>query len=139
MIDRILAAQSLEVDTVSGATYSSRGIIRAVKNALSGETDDGKTVGSSSDTEGTWSVPSADEADTYKDGVYEGSGKGFAGEIKVRVTITGGKIASIKIISCSDGSSYIEKASAVISKIINNQSTNVDTVSGATYSSVNRG
>ena len=136
VIDRILAAQSLEVDTVSGATYSSRGIIRAVKNALSGETDDGKTVGSSSDTEGTWSVPSADEADTYKDGVYEGSGKGFAGEIKVRVTITGGKIASIKIISCSDGSSYIEKASAVISKIINNQSTNVDTVSGATYSSV---
>ena len=50
VIDRILAAQSLEVDTVSGATYSSRGIIRAVKNALSGETDDGKTVGSSSDT-----------------------------------------------------------------------------------------
>ena len=36
VIDTILAQQSLEVDTVSGATYSSRGIINAVYNALEG-------------------------------------------------------------------------------------------------------
>lgn len=50
--------------------------------------------------------------------------------------ISGGKIASIEIVSTSDGSSYISKASAITGKIVSSQSTNVDTVSGATYSSV---
>ena len=36
VIDKIIEGQTLDVDTVSGATYSSRGIISAVKNALRG-------------------------------------------------------------------------------------------------------
>lgn len=43
MIDKIIEGQTLDVDTVSGATYSSRGIISAVKNALTGEKDSGTT------------------------------------------------------------------------------------------------
>ena len=39
MIDKIIEGQTLDVDTVSGATFSSRGIISAVKNALTGEKD----------------------------------------------------------------------------------------------------
>ncbi|MFR7620887.1 MAG: FMN-binding protein [Blautia sp.] len=39
VIDRIIAAQSVEVDTVSGATFSSKGILAAVKNALTGQED----------------------------------------------------------------------------------------------------
>lgn len=50
--------------------------------------------------------------------------------------ISGGKISSIQIIDTSDGDSYIQSASGLISNIIATQSTNVDTVSGATYSSV---
>ena len=34
VIDSILSKQTVEVDTVSGATYSSRGIIAAVADAL---------------------------------------------------------------------------------------------------------
>lgn len=34
MIDRVVAAQSLDVDSVSGATYSSKVILRAVQDAL---------------------------------------------------------------------------------------------------------
>lgn len=34
VIDEMLTAQSTDVDVVSGATYSSNGIIGAVKNAL---------------------------------------------------------------------------------------------------------
>ena len=34
VIDSVINSQSLDVDTVSGATYSSDGIINAVKNAL---------------------------------------------------------------------------------------------------------
>lgn len=36
VIDRVLRAQSWQVDAVSGATYSSRGILEAVRNALTG-------------------------------------------------------------------------------------------------------
>ena len=50
--------------------------------------------------------------------------------------ISGGKIVSIKILENNDGSTYISKASSLINAIISSQSTNVDTVSGATYSSV---
>jgi uncharacterized protein with FMN-binding domain len=73
--------------------------------------------------------------DGYEDGTYYGTGTGFEGEIKVKVTIKKGKINKIEIVKSQDGESYLESASALLSKIIKKQSTNVDTVSGATYSS----
>lgn len=36
---------------------------------------------------------------TYKDGVYEGTGTGFGGAINVAVTIEGGKIAKVEVLS----------------------------------------
>lgn len=136
VIDRIIQSQNLDVDVVSGATYSSRGIISAVKNALTGEKDSGKTAENPGKGEGSTTVAEVADAAAYKDGTYYGSATGFAGPIKVKVVISGGKIASIEIVSTSDGSSYISKASAITGKIVFSQSTNVDTVSGATYSSV---
>lgn len=136
VIDRIIQSQNLDVDVVSGATYSSRGIISAVKNALTGEKDGGKTAENPGKGEGSTTVAEVADAAAYKDGTYYGSATGFAGPIKVKVVISGGKIASIEIVSTSDGSSYISKASAITGKIVSSQSTNVDTVSGATYSSV---
>lgn len=136
VIDRIIQSQNLDVDVVSGATYSSRGIISAVKNALTGEKDSGKTAENPGKGEGSTTVAEVADAAAYKDGTYYGSATGFAGPIKVKVVISGGKIASIEIVSTSDGSSYISKASDITGKIVSSQSTNVDTVSGATYSSV---
>lgn len=136
VIDRIIQSQNLDVDVVSGATYSSRGIISAVKNALTGEKDSGKTAENPGKGEGSTTVAEVADAAAYKDGTYYGSATGFAGPIKVKVVISGGKIASIEIVSTSDGSSYISKASAITGKIVSSQSTNVDIVSGATYSSV---
>ena len=136
VIDRIIQSQNLDVDVISGATYSSRGIISAVKNALTGEKDSGKTAENPGKGEGSTTVAEVADAAAYKDGTYYGSATGFAGPIKVKVVISGGKIASIEIVSTSDGSSYISKASAITGKIVSSQSTNVDTVSGATYSSV---
>lgn len=136
VIDQIIQSQNLDVDVVSGATYSSRGIISAVKNALTGEKDSGKTAENPGKGEGSTTVAEVADAAAYKDGTYYGSATGFAGPIKVKVVISGGKIASIEIVSTSDGSSYISKASAITGKIVSSQSTNVDTVSGATYSSV---
>lgn len=140
VIDKIIEGQTLDVDTVSGATYSSRGIISAVKNAMTGEKDSG-TTGQSQSSSGaaagsSTSVPAVEDPSAYKDGTYYGTGTGFGGTLKVKVEISGGKITSIQIMENQDGSEYISKASALINTIIQNQSTNVDTVSGATYSSV---
>ena len=126
---------------MSGATYSSKGIISAVKNALTGEKDSGTTGSSQEGTSGNQNttpeaVGSVQEPSSYKDGTYYGTGSGFAGNLKVEVVISGGKISSIQIVETNDGSEYIQKASGVISQILNAQSTNnIDTVSGATFSS----
>lgn len=141
VIDKIIEGQTLDVDTVSGATFSSRGIISAVKNALTGEKDNSTTgqaqSGQTAAAAGSsTSVAKVEDAAAYKDGTYYGSGTGFGGPLKVMVEISGGKIASIQIVENSDGSDYISKAVSLIDSIITTQSTNVDTVSGATYSSV---
>lgn len=140
VIDRIISSQSFDVDVVSGATYSSNGIIKAVKNALTGEKD--KTVTGKSKQESTSESDSSSvekaavqDASAYKDGTYYGTGKGFAGTMKVKVDIAGGKIASISIVSTKDGDSYVKSASSLLDTIVKKQSTNVDTVSGATFSS----
>lgn len=140
VIDRIISSQSLDVDAVSGATYSSNGIIGAVKNALTGEKD--KTVTGKSKQESTSEsdsslaeIAAVQDAAAYKDGTYYGTGKGFAGTMKVKVDIAGGKIASISIVSTKDGDSYVKSASSLLDTIVKKQSTNVDTVSGATFSS----
>lgn len=142
VIDRIISSQSLDVDAVSGATYSSNGIIGAVKNALTGEKDNGVTgkskQESTSESESDSSsveIAAVQDASAYKDGTYYGTGKGFAGTMKVKVDIAGGKIASISIVSTKDGDSYVKSASSLIDTIVEKQSTNVDTVSGATFSS----
>lgn len=144
VIDKIISGQTLDVDVVSGATYSSNGIISAVKNALTGAADSGTPAstsagasgGSSSPAGGSSSISTVQDASAYADGTYYGTGTGFSGALTVEVVISGGKISSIQIIDTSDGDSYIQSASGLISNIIATQSTNVDTVSGATYSSV---
>lgn len=140
VIDRIISSQSLDVDAVSGATYSSNGIIGAVKNALTGEKDKGVTgkskQESTSESDSSLAeIAAVQDAAAYKDGTYYGTGKGFAGTMKVKVDIAGGKIASISIVSTKDGDSYVKSASSLIDTIVEKQSTNVDTVSGATFSS----
>ena len=142
VIDRIIASQSFDVDVVSGATYSSNGIIGAVKNALTGEKDNGVTgkskQESTSESESDSSlaeIAAVQDASAYKDGTYYGTGKGFAGTMKVKVDISGGKIVSISIVSTKDGDGYVKSASSLLDTIVEKQSTNVDTVSGATFSS----
>ena len=141
VIDRIIASQSVDVDTVSGATFSSKGILAAVKNALTGQEDTSEpasasgAAGGGASAGGTVTVSKIEEPAAYRDGTYYGTGTGFGGTMKVCVVVSGGKIASIDIVENSDTPSYLSSASSLISTIISTQSTNVDTISGATYSS----
>lgn len=72
----------------------------------------------------------------YSDGTYEGSGIGFGGEIVVQVQIKKGAILSAEIISADNETpDYIEEAKKVLDYVVEKQSVDVDTVSGATLSS----
>ena len=74
------------------------------------------------------------EQDKLLDGIYEGSFKGGPNYAEVKVTIKGQKIVSIEIIKHDAWKG--KKAEPIIPKrIIEQQSTDVDAVSGATNSS----
>ena len=139
VIDEMLTAQSTDVDVVSGATYSSNGIIGAVKNALFGTESNNATAAAANAGNAGGSAPSVSkvsESGTWKDGTYTGSGKGFGGTISVKVTVEDGKISAIDVTSASgETASYFSKAKGIIPKMISGQTTNVDVASGATYSS----
>ena len=137
VIDEMLTAQSTDVDVVSGATYSSNGIIGAVKNALFGTESNNATAANAGNAAGSApSVSKVSESGTWKDGTYTGSGKGFGGTISVKVTVEDGKISAIDVTSASgETASYFSKAKGIIPKMISGQTTNVDAASGATYSS----
>lgn len=70
-----------------------------------------------------------------KDGVYEGSAEGYKSTIKVSVTVNNGAVTDIEILEENDTPDFFERAEAIIDDVIDEQTLEVDTVSGATYSS----
>ena len=161
LIPSIISKQSLKVDSISGATYSSNGIKSAVRDAL-------KKAGSSQDNDSNEetnrllskvqeenkklkdqnsglknkieSLENEAQKDTninkkLKDGRYSGSGAGFKGDVKVQVDVSGGKISNINIVDNVDDAPYFDKAKSLVGTIISKQTPNVDSISGATYSS----
>ena len=86
--------------------------------------------------ENTEAAAVLDGAFDLADGTYEGSANGFSGKIKVSVVIKNQTIRSINILSNSDDEAFFNRAKeGVTASILAKQSTDVDTVSGATYSS----
>ena len=72
----------------------------------------------------------------YKDGTYTGEADGFGGTIQVEVKIEKNKIAEINVLSAEkEDGAYLSMAKDIIPKIIDAQSADIDTISGATFSS----
>lgn len=184
IVSQIISTQSTEVDAVSGATFSSNGIMEAVANALNSttqssdstsdkasqdsaslednnnndstpeggahrggirparpsdntDTSQGNSYGTENDTSSSDSGTASAASSEYKDGVYEGSATGFhQGITTVSVTVKNNTISDIEVVSNGDTPEYFNMAASdVISQILKAQSTNVDAVSGATFSS----
>ncbi len=174
----IVNRQSVRVDTVSGATYSSKGIIEAAAKAISqavmnhseevkglenyvtpydnessyqnigenhnghsndnGGNNNGKGAGDNSLKDNTSSgdaTPEVSGTIPYIHGVYYGSGEGFSGEVKVSVEMKDHTLTAVKILSTDDDDVFSNRAVTLIDKVIEKQTTEVDTVSGATFSS----
>ena len=155
VIPEIIEQQDTDVAAVSGATFSSRGIINAVKDALNTEltamTEAATEAMTQTPTQAPTEAPTEepteeitygenDDSNNYSgsfaDGVYYGSGSGYRGTTNAVVTVEGGVITDITVTSYQDDDRFFNSAQyGVISAILNSQSVDVDTVSGATFSS----
>ncbi|NLY53375.1 MAG: FMN-binding protein [Firmicutes bacterium] len=112
---RIVEKQHWQVDAVAGATISSKGIMEAVRAAI---------------------PDTSLKIDQIADGVYEGTGQGFGGAIKVQVEVKDGAITNIQVLSHSETDGISAPAlNQIPQSVIDQQSVKVDTVSGATYTS----
>ena len=88
-----------------------------------------QAAAAASNTADTAASEAAEAEGQYVDGTYDGEADGFGGTIAVEVTVLA--------ITSADGedSAYLSNAEAIIPKIIEAQSADVDTISGATFSS----
>ena len=135
IFQEMISRQNTDVDTVSGATYSSNGLIEAVNKALGNDEGEGKKP-EQEESEDKQSFIEAGRFQNLTDGIYTGSADAFRGDVEVQVTVEKQKVTDISILSYCDTEEYFFKAApAVIEQMKAEQSLNVDAVSGATYSS----
>ena len=127
---KIVEAQSADVDGVAGATITSNAVKEAVKKAMAEAGLEDAAAESAAD-DAALTVALEDAAD----GTYSATAQGFGGDITVDVTLSGGKIADVKIVGDSEtpglGAVAVEKMPA---QLLEAQSADVDGVAGATVS-----
>ncbi len=117
---RIVAEQQWKVDVVTGATFSSQGVMNAVKAALS------SAAGGAAGT----------KFDQLADGEYIGEAAAFGGPLKLKLQIAGGQLTKVDILSHSETAGISDPAFRDIPRaMVEKQTAEVDAVSGATYSS----
>lgn len=167
VIIKILKNQTTAgVDTISGATYSSRGILNAVTKALNNATKKENILSDMSTSSAGSSVfekdndklnnepkenveepkdnedkkatePTKQDYSKYvlPDGEYNGKAAGYGGIIAVTVKVENGVISKVTVDSHNETPIYYEKVSEIFGEIVKNNSTGIDTVSGATVTS----
>ena len=117
LLTTVVDAQSWEVDAISEATYTSRGILGAVQNALTGE-----VVNNPLPPQPKPAAPLVVEEftapSTYLDGIYTAEAIGFEGKITVQVTVAEDKITDITVLSAEDEEEYLSRAKRVIPAIL---------------------
>ena len=120
---RIVEAQSTDVDGITGATYSSDAVKKAVDLALA-------------QARGEKPVPAKNAALSFTPGTYTGSGKGYGGQVQARVTFSETGITDIRVGQQRETAHVGDVALQTLpAKLIAANGLNVDAVSGATMSS----
>ncbi|MGW7419373.1 FMN-binding protein [Streptomyces sp. NPDC054813] len=138
-----VAAQSANIDSVSGATYTSTGYKQSLQSALdkmketagaTGSSGSSGATGSSSGSSGTSGSAQA-QAKTVTGQVAQTQ----YGPVQVRITVSGGKITKAEAVQAPSGGTSDQKTALSVPKL--NQeavaagNANIDSVSGATYTS----
>ena len=123
----IVDHQSLDIETVSGATVTSKAILAAVEDCLS------QAGGSKEDL-------SAKEDVTYEKtmtaGTYTAVRHGHHSDVKVEVKVSENAIESVTVVEEGETYGLADPAIEQIpSRVVEHQSVAVDTIAGATYTS----
>ncbi|MFB7108352.1 FMN-binding protein, partial [Streptomyces sp. NPDC056291] len=143
-----VTAQSANIDTVSGATYTSGGYKKSLQSAL----DKAKAGGSASGpASGSASASSSGAPSGSSSSGAAGSGAAQArtvtgeaartdyGPVQVRITVSNGRITKAEAVQAPQGGVSGQKSELAVPKLnqeaVTAQSANIDTVSGATYTS----
>lgn len=132
---RVEKLEKQNTEMLSALEEAARNQEAAIAQAKSDAKD--KDNAAKEDAEETDTEEESDDSENvYKDGTYTGSAQGFGGTITVQVTLASDEITDIQVTSApGEDSAYLSQGEGVISSIISAQSTDVDTVSGATFSS----
>ncbi|MGN8786366.1 FMN-binding protein, partial [Blautia sp. HCP3S3_D9] len=138
-----LENQQNEILTALQETYEEQKA--AAESKASSDTSDSESDGTSEkdsadnkeSSDQTDSEETSDDSDNvYKNGTFEGSGTGYGGTITVQVTLEDDTITAVSVVSApGEDSAYLSQGENVINSIISEQNTDVDTISGATFSS----
>lgn len=130
-----LQEQQSELLSALETIYTNR-VQNQAASASSDSSISADTSDSASTDDNSASDDAADADNVYKDGTYTGEADGYGGTIQVEVTLASDEITSINVVSApGEDSAYLSQAESVIDSILSAQSTDVDTVSGATFSS----
>lgn len=132
-----LEKQQQEILTALQENYEAKEKAEKQDTASNDEkADTAESTDAAEDTAEDTATADGSEDQVYRDGVYTGDGQGFGGDIQVQITISDDTLTDIQVISAQkEDSAYLAQGKAVIDRILDAQSTDVDTVSGATFSS----
>ena len=136
-----LKNQQDQILTALQETYEEQKTVAESKTSSDASSEaDNKSEKDSTDNKENTDQADSEEADdsdnVYKNGTFEGSGTGYGGTITVQVTLEDDTITAVSVVSAPDeDSAYLSQGENVINSIISEQSTDVDTISGATFSS----
>ncbi|MBL1085310.1 FMN-binding protein [Streptomyces actinomycinicus] len=119
-----VTAQNADIDTVSGATYTSEGYKKSLQSAL--DKVKPASSGSSSGAAQARTVTGKATQTQY-------------GPVQVRITVSGGKITKAEAVQAPKGGVSDQKTQLAVPKLnqeaVTAQNADIDTVSGATYTS----
>jgi len=136
------SAAASDSTTASGDSAAAGSTSSAAEDSTAAASND--TAAAGSDTAAASSGTSSDSASSsvatfsgaqLKDGTYEGSADGYGGTTTVSVTVSGGQVTNITVVSENDTDRFFSQAESVLDDITSQQSLEVDTVTGATFSS----
>ncbi|MBW9172048.1 4Fe-4S binding protein [Clostridium estertheticum] len=125
------------VNNLGASALKSSGLDTASATTTTTTDSSSRTPSTADTSTKTATAKTETTSSTYKDGTYTGTGSGFrGGTTQMSVTIKNNKITKVETVSNGDTPDFYARAeSTIISQIVSTQSTTVDTVSGATYSS----
>ena len=124
---RIVDAQSLGIDSVSGATITSDAIVKAVADCV---------VQAGGDPDALQTTAAIAYEKNLTPGTYTATAHGHHSDVTVEVVLTENAIESVSILDEGETYNLSEAAlSTLPDAIVANQSTGIDAVTGATYTS----